>query len=245
MELHTDSEISVIQKPDLLETSSMDQSQVVIQKPNLLETSIDQSRVVIQKPNLLETSMEQSQVVTDNESTTIEILMEKSPPQTLNSSTTGDAGPTTDILEATDIKDTQQPIQNVVKQLQQFVDEQVVQYVQVTNTTEQAQSQPITLNSPTHHHHQPKTFIFNDATARDQQPHFVIPISAPQLLISPAGGQNNLRQVLPAVSNHQPQIITVPLTASSFVYTGPLTQHHPPHSQEPQTGNDSLLSDGT
>ncbi|XP_066936197.1 zinc finger and BTB domain-containing protein 49-like [Clytia hemisphaerica] len=205
-----------------------------------LELHTDGEISAIQKSNLLETSMDQSEVVTDDETTTIEVLMEKSP-ENLSSSTTNSVVPTTNILEATDIKDTEQPMQNVVKQLQQFVDEQVVQYVQVTNTAEQTQSQPVTLNSPTLHHHQPKTFIFNDATAPDQQSHFVIPISAPQLLINPAGGQNNLRQVLPAVSNHQQQIITVPLTPSSFVYTGPLTPHHPP----PQTSNDSLLSDGT
>ena len=153
----------------------------------------------------------------DDKRTTLEVLMEKSPQSVT--------------ISNINIKmSSSEPIHTVVQQLQQYVNEQVVQYVQVESSTTQQSTEevPTSSNSP-----ERKTFIFDETASR--QPHFVLPISAPQLLtINSTNTQNNL-QVIPAVQvstiNEPAQLITVP-----FVYTNPLVQsseQHQINSSEP------------
>lgn len=150
---------------------------------------------------------------TDNdERTTIEVLMEKSPENVP--------------ISSTEIKvSSSEPIQTVVQQLQQYVNEQVVQYVQVEPSSTQQSTDEVTTssNSP-----EQKTYIFDESAGR--QPHFVLPISAPQLLTINSSNTQNSLQVMPTVQvpsiNEPTQLITVPLASNptAFVYTNPLIQ---------------------
>ena len=167
----------------------------------------------------------------DDERTTIEVLMEKSPESVPISSTEIKVSPS-------------EPIQTVVQQLQQYVNEQVVQYVQVEPSTTQQQATvevPASSNSP-----EQKTYIFDEAAAR--QPHFVLPISAPQLLTINSNNTQNSLQVMPTVQvpsiNEPTQLITVPLASNStaFVYTNPLVQAS--EQQQIVSSDQQIISEG-
>ena len=174
----------------------------------------DQEIEVVDEEADKEAQNEVAQCINDtsahDESTTIEVLMEKSPLSVP--------------LSNTDKVSSSEPIQNVVQQLQQYVNDQVVRYVHIDPSS--AQTSEETQNTNTSQTN--KTFIFDETAAR--QSHFVLPISAPQILTinSTMNTQNSL-QVLPAVQvpsiNESNQLITVPLASNpAFVYTSSMVQ---------------------
>jgi len=123
----------------------------------------------------------------NEEHATIEVLMEKAPEEEGEEEKEEEEEDNIkpEIITKTDsvacIKE--QPIQNVVQQLQQFVDEQVsVQYVQVTTdaSSSSEQTDPLCQNNDIEPSVQDKPYLFNDTASREH--HFVIPITAPQLL---------------------------------------------------------------